>query len=126
MTEELKSNLTNSFLTFIMEFGDPSSIDKKEIEHKCDCRIPELFNRQIYADRIKKKIGKEKFNHVIAAYLNKFNTKSGIDAVALKKELNLYGHLIERHLGKMAVKYLNLLTQVSLSIDDKPKGLLAS
>lgn len=126
MTDEIKSNITNAFLVLVQEYGDPSSLNRKELEQKAECNVDKLFHRQRTADWAKKKLGEKSFNHAVALYLDKFVLKSGIDAQSLKKELEQFDKVLKYHLGKDKVRYLNLLSKISVLLTKNEKGLLAS
>ena len=125
MNDLIKSNLTSAYISFVHDYGDPSSVNKKELEDKAHCKIDELFNRQRNADIAKKKLGKQ-FDQAVALYLNKFLREYGVDYTALARALTANEHTFTLHLKKDAVRYLKLITQIASAIAEKPKGLLAA
>lgn len=122
--DKIKSNLTTSFAVFISEFGDVTSIDKKQLEEKCGLKIDNLFKKQIYADKSKKKLGEADFKKALAIYLNRFLTSDGLDAEFLAKDLEANGPTIKLHFKKDAVRFLKLLSQIGVAVQGPKRGLL--
>ena len=123
MNELIKSHLTTSFTVFIDEFGDVTSINKKNLEEKSGYKINELFKKQRNCDLAKKKLGHKDFQSALAVYFSRFLTPDGIDAHQLRKELESNSKALKLHLKKDALRFLNLLAQVGAACEEK-KGLL--
>lgn len=124
MIDELKSNITNSYLAFVHDFADPSTIDKHELEKKLEMKIGVVLHKQANADIAKKRLGSD-FNKAMACYFDRFLTNDGVDAYALNSELVKYAKVYKLHLRKDAYRYLKLISSLGLVLDSKPKGLLA-
>ena len=124
MIDELKSNITNSFLTFVHDFADPSTIDKSQLEKKAEMKIGVILQKQANADIAKKRLGSD-FNKAMALYFDRFLTSDGVDAYALNSELVKYAKVYKLHVRKENFRYLKLISSLGLVLDSKPKGLLA-
>lgn len=126
MIDKIKSNLTNSYLMFIFDFADPSSVSSQELCEFLECPIIEIFKSQRAADKSKKKLGKAGFSKALVCYFNQFQTLDGVDFKSLEGELTQNRKVFLRHLGKDKVNYLNLLIKISESIEPQKRGLLSA
>lgn len=125
MNERIKSNLTNAYLMFILDFADPSSLDKAKMEEEIKCKIEDVFKAQKTADRAKR-ILKARFASLLALYFSQFSGKSGLDYVRLDEEILKNKKHLLRHLGKDKVAYIQLVVGLMKSLDQgqPKKGLL--
>lgn len=124
MIDKVKSNLTNYYLMFVFDFGDPADCNKAELAQKIGCPIVEVFKSQRTADKAKKVLGKKGFGEMLVCYFSAFQSQDGVKFKELEKELASNRKVFLRHLGKDKVNYLNLMISVSGSIEEKKRGLL--
>lgn len=124
MIDKIKSNLTNSYMMFVFEFADPSTIDKSEIQAFIKCPLVDAFSSQRTADSAKKNLGKLGFSKLLSVYFGEFQTSDGIDFRRLGLELTKNKKVLLRHLGKDKVNFLNLLVSIAKSLESERKGLL--
>lgn len=127
MIEQIKSSLTNAFMMFILEFADPSAVDRQSIEAEMKCSIEEVFSTQKACDRAKRLL-KGNFNKMLALYFNQFNSRYGLNWSQLEAELAKNKKHLLRHLGKDKVQYVQLIAALMKQADGGKvkKGLLAS
>lgn len=124
MTDKIKSNLTNSYLMFVFDFGDPAHCDKAALAQAIGCPIIEVFKSQRTADKAKKVLGKRGFGEMLVCYFSAFQSQDGVKFKELERELITNRKVFLRHLGKDKVNYLNLMISVSGSIEPAKRGLL--
>lgn len=126
MLDQIKSNLTNSYLMFVFDFASPESVDKQALCQALGCPVIEVFKSQRKADLSKKALGRVEFSKVLMLYFDQFQSHDGIDFRRLDKELAENRKVFIRHLGKDKVNYLSLLIKINEAIEPKRKGLLAA
>jgi len=124
MIDKIKSNLTNHYLMFIFDFGDPASVKQDELAKELGCAVADVFKTQRQADKAKKVLGKSGFEKMLVVYFNQFQSRDGINFKKLESELKQNRKVLLRHLGKDKVNYLNLMISVSGSLEGKKRGLL--
>lgn len=124
MNDKIKSNLTNHYLMFVFDFGDPQSINKDNVLEEIKCPLIEIFKTQKQADKVKKILGKSGFNRVLYCYFDQFQNSRGIDFRTLGEELTENRKVFLRHLGKDKCSLLTLMIKISESFEKK--GLLAA
>lgn len=125
MIDKIKSNLTNSYLMFVFEFADPSTVNEQELSAFIGCPVIEIFKSQRAADRSKKVLGKASFGKALVCYFGQFQSSDGVDFRRLGHELTKNRKVFLRHLGKDKVNYLSLLIKINESIEPQRRGLLA-
>ena len=126
MIDQIKSNLTNSYLMFVFEFADPQTVNKEQINETLGVPIRELFQSQKQADRSKKVLGKIGFGRAVVCYFNSFNNSAGIDFKTLDQELTRHRKIFLRHLGKDKVNYLSLMISIANVCEPQRRGLLSA
>ncbi len=126
MSDKIKSKITTSYMLFVFDFADPSSVNKAEIEKSIECPILEVFSSQKKVDHAKKLLGKEGFNKMLSLYFSSFQTQEGFDFAGLESELKKNKKVFLRHLGKDKIQFLTLLIGVMSALLEPKKGLLAS
>lgn len=124
MIEKIKSTLTSSYLLFVFDFAEPTSVDKGELSKSLGFEADEIFKCQKNADKAKKVLGKDGFSKALVCYFNQFQSKDGVDFKSLDSDLHRHRKVITRHLGKDKVNYLNLLVSIANASDTKRRGLL--
>jgi hypothetical protein len=124
MIDKIKSNLTNSYLMFVFDFGDPAECDKGALAQKIGCPIIEVFKSQRTADKAKKVLGKKGFGEMLVVYFSAFQSQDGVKFAELEREIKAHRKVFLRHLGKDKVNYLNLMISVSGSLETQKRGLL--
>lgn len=122
MSDKIKSKITTSYMLFVFEFGDPSSVDKINIEKQIEFPVMELFSSQKKTDSAKKLLGRDGFNKMLSVYFSDFQTQEGFDYSRLEDELKKNRKVFLRHLGKDKLNYLVLLISVMAALPKK--GLL--
>lgn len=120
MSEQLKSHLTNEYLMFILEYADPSQLDKANIEEQIKGPIAELFKYQRSADRARRML-KDGFGKAVALYLSQFNAPV-FDAARLSDELSRYKKTFVRHLGKERVAHLSFILKLAKLVETEKQA----
>lgn len=126
MSDKLKASLTNSYLMFIFDFADPSTVDKDEVLKCIECPVIDIFKSQKQADKAKKMLGKQGFGKALVLYFGQFQSHDGVDFKRLESELSTNRKVFQRHLGKDKVNYLGLMISVSNAVEPKKRGLLSA
>ncbi len=124
MNDKIKSNITTSYMLFVFDFGDPSSVDKSKIENEMQCPISEVFSSQKKTDFAKKTLGKSGFDKMLSIYFSSFQTQDGLKYSSLEDELVKNKKVFIRHLGKDKLCFLNLIINVLKANAGEQKGLL--
>ncbi len=124
MIDKIKSNLTNYYLMFVFDFGEPSECDKAELTKAIGFPIAEVFRSQRQADKAKKILGKNGFGQMLVIYFSQFQSQDGVNFKKLEGELKQNRKIFLRHLGKDKVNYLNLMISISGSFEERKRGLL--
>ncbi len=122
MSDKIKSNITTSYMLFVFDFADPSSVDKSNIEQEIKCPVAEVFSSQKKTDHAKKALGKVGFDKMLSVYFAHFQTQDGFNHQKLDEELRKNKKVFLRHLGKDKVNYLTLLISTMSALPKK--GLL--
>ncbi len=126
VNDKIKSNVTTSYMLFVFDFADPSSVNKESLEKQIECPIADVFNSQKKTDHAKKVLGKENFNKLLASYFSQFQTQDGFDYKTLGEELTRNRKVFLRHLGKDRCSILSLMTKVMEAIGEPKRGLLSA
>ena len=117
MTEKIKSSLISSYMTWLLDWGDTSSINKEAIVKDLGFPLDELFLTQKNADYVKR-LGRDVFSKAVALYFSRFQNSDGIDYVKLNKDILMHKKILLRHLGKDSVRFLTLICQI---LDGQPE-----
>jgi len=124
MNDKIKSNITTCYMLFVFDFGDPSSVDRSQIESEIKGPVSEVFSSQKKTDFAKKTLGKAGFDKMLSLYFSSFQTQDGLKYKSLEDELVKNKKVFMRHLGKDKVNYLNLIVNVLKAGASESKGLL--
>ena len=124
MKDKIKSNITTSYMLFVFDFGDPSSVDKPQIEEAIKGPVSEVFSSQKKTDFAKKTLGKSGFDKMLSVYFSSFQTQDGIKYDSLENELVKNKKVFVRHLGKDKWNFLNLIVSVMKAGASEARGLL--
>ncbi len=124
MSDKIKSSITTSYMLFIFDFADPSSVDKSNIEKQIECPVMEVFDSQKKTDSAKTLLGKEGFNKMLSVYFSNYQTQDGFDFSRLANEIKKNKKVFLRHLGKEKLLYLTLLISIMDALSEPRKGLL--
>ncbi len=124
MNDKIKSNITTSYMLFVFDFGDPSSVDKPQIEEAIKGPVSEVFSSQKKTDFAKKTLGKSGFDKMLSVYFSSFQTQDGIKYDSLENELVKNKKVFVRHLGKDKWNFLNLIVSVMKAGASEARGLL--
>ena len=111
MIERIKSSITNSYLNFLFDYADPSSVNKEAIVKALGFPIDDLFSSQKRSDHAKR-LGKETFNKAVSIYFARFQNSDGVDFKRLKKEITRDKKTMLRHLGKDKLNFLALIISI--------------
>lgn len=123
--QKIKTDLTQAFYSFMMDYASPASIAKNVVEDKIECPIIECFDTQKRADHAKQVYGKKGMSLVIALYLNQYrNDKGGIESERLANDLTRNHKTLVRHLGKDRLEHLSLIVNLLKTFEEPKKGLL--
>lgn len=132
--EKIRSLVNTELSLLASKFFDVEAAlkHKKSFEEKLGFEIKDLLNKQKNADQAKKILGKNSFGAVLAIYFNQFETKDGVDAKRLAKDIEEKELIYRRHLGKDKIQFLKLLCRIGMLASEKPtlrivpqpKGLL--
>ncbi len=125
MNDKIKSNITTSYMLFVFDFGDPSSVDKSQIEVEIKGPVSEVFSSQKKTDSAKKTLGKSGFDKMLSIYFSSFQTQDGLKYDSLENELLKNKKVFLRHLGKDKLNFLNLIVSVmKAGAGESKRGLL--
>ena len=124
MSDKIKANLTNHYLMFVFDFGDPEAINKEELASAIGCPIDQVFKSQRQADKAKKILGKSGFSKMLYIYFDQFQSQDGINFKNLESAIRDNKKVFLRHLGKDKVNYLGLMISIYGSLNETKKGLL--
>jgi hypothetical protein len=117
LNEKIKSSLSTNFMLFCFEWADPASIDKPQLEKTLSFHVEQLFDSQKKADQAKK-LGRQIFGQAVSLYFSKFQNSDGIDQAALGKAITMHKKVMQRHLGKETMRYLQLISSL---VDAQPE-----
>ncbi len=123
-SQKIKDGLTTSYMLFVFDFGDPAAVDREAVEKQIGLPIAKIFDTKPGYHRTIQRLGRTKFNKVMALYFSDLRTKEGIDADKLGERMAKGQEMLKRHLGKEVMIYLSLLLSVSRAISEKRQGLL--
>lgn len=122
--DKIKSSITTSYMFFILDFGDPYSLNKESLEKQIG-PLSEIFLNQKRADSAKKTLGKDGFDKMLSLYFSQFQNQDGLDYNSLEDALLKSKKTFLRHLGKDKINYLNLLIKIAKDLKGhNTKGLL--
>jgi hypothetical protein len=124
MTDHLKSILNSELSMLPYKFFDLEEAHKLkgEIESRFEIDVRELFSSQSKLDKLKAKLGKQKFRALCALYFAQFSSSDGFNIEALAKELERHKTVMERHLGKEWIYVIQLFSKLHKEIKPKPKA----
>ncbi len=124
MNDKIKSNITTSYMLFVFDFSDPSSVEKSNIESEIKFPVTEVFSSQKKADSARERLGKDGFNKMLSAYFAGFQNQDGFDYNKLGSEVLKHKKVFLRFLGKDKLNYLTLLINTMVTLQEPKKGLL--
>lgn len=126
MNEQIKTQITTSYMMFVFEFADPSSIDEEKLTDDIRCNLNEIFSSQKNADRAKRILGKDNFSKLLSVYFNKFQSGGDLNFIGLEDAIAKNKKVMMRHLGRDKVTFLNLIVTLmkALELEPNKKGLL--
>ena len=124
MTDKIKSNITTSYMLFVFDFSDPSSVERENIEAEIKFPVYEVFDSQKKADSARERLGKDGFNKMLSLYFAGFTTNDGFDYDRLGNEVLKHKKTFLRFLGKDKLNYLTLLINTMTALKEPKRGLL--
>ena len=124
MNDKIKSNVTTSYMLFVFDFSDPSSVEKSNIEKEIKFPVAEVFDSQKKADSARERLGKDGFNKMLSLYFAGFTTSDGFDYDRLGTQVLKHKKVFLRFLGKDRLSYLTLLIKVMKDLEEPRRGLL--
>lgn len=124
MTDRLQSILNSELSMLPYKFFDLEEAlkQKAEIESRFEIDVKDLFSSQSKLDKLKAKLGKQKFRALCALYFAQFNTSEGFNIEALAKELERHKAVMERHLGREWIYVIQLFSKMHKELKPIPKA----